>query len=305
MLDQLSPFIRTARYDIIMSGPSFIGIRMIYDYELLYVKGGQVEVIIDGEVYIGEQGDIFLIRPKQYHSIRVLGDKPLVQPHIHFDLLTYPDRHEVPVSFKNYDEMTETELQYFRPDILAEISPAFPPQLRLESPLYVEQLLFEVIHEYNSQNPFSELTRKWLFMQLLNQLLIEISHRESGKKLQGEYIEKTKQYIEANLTRSVTLGEIANICYLSKNYLGKIFKESTGFSPTRYHMMLRVRKARNLIYYTNMSITEIAALMGFSTIQEFSRAFLHIDGHSPSFYRKPGLQMLDYDSEVFLLPEDG
>ena len=121
----LCPYIRRAWYDI-MRPVSDIPDRVIYDYELMYIKDGRAEIVIEGKKYIAQQGDLFFFRPKQYHSISILGNKPLTQPHIHFDLEYSPDREKVPVSLSNLDQMSEAEKQYFRRDISGYFYEDFP-----------------------------------------------------------------------------------------------------------------------------------------------------------------------------------
>ena len=59
--------------------------------------------------------------------------------------------------------------------------------------------------------------------------------------------------------------------------------------PLRYHMYLRMQKAKSLIRNTNLTVSEISELLGFSTVQYFSFAFKKAEGITPSEYRVTAL----------------
>lgn len=287
MIDQISPYIRIAWYDILKPA-TFIPERVLFDYELLYIKTGKAIITIEDELYTGTQGDLFIFKPRQRHSIRIITDAPLVQPHIHFDLLSYPDRKEVPISFKNLHEMTPEEERHIRPDVTEAFISPFPNYIRPQSPLYIEQLIFDVIHAYNNPGLFPEITLKWLFLRLWAQLLSEITYlRDTRKESKSESVSKVKLYLEHNVDRRISLEELARVNHFSKSYLSRLFKEAYQISPLHYHATLRVQKAKDLIRYTNMSLTEIAAVMDFENLQDFSRVFKKLEGVPPSYYRHP------------------
>lgn len=106
MYPVLSPFIRVAWYNT-LEAHTVIGPRDIFDYEILYLKEGKVEIIVDDRVYIGKPGDVFIFRPGQRHKITCLNDYPVIQPHIHFDLEYYENRDTVFVSYITKEEMND------------------------------------------------------------------------------------------------------------------------------------------------------------------------------------------------------
>ena len=50
--------------------------------------------------------------------------------------------------------------------------------------------------------------------------------------------------------------------------------------------MLRIQKAETMVRYTNISLSSIAEQTGFTSLQDFSRAFRRTEGVSPSELRK-------------------
>ena len=157
------PYIRRAIYDI-MEPDTFIKERVLFDYELLYVKEGTAIVTVEDRTYTGQVGDIFIFRPLQRHSIRVSAKSHFIQPHVHFDLLYRENRESIPISFKNLDEMSPG--RYFV---------HFPSYLRPLTSMHIERLLFDLINEYDYPSRFHEERLTQLFLSLWSQILNEIS----------------------------------------------------------------------------------------------------------------------------------
>ena len=99
-------------------------------------------------------------------------------------------------------------------------------------------------------------------------------------------VEKVKEYLKDNLCRSIKLEELGPMFYLSPHYIGDSFKKVTGMSMKKYHDMLRMRYAFQLLEETELSISEISDRLGFDSIHYFSRRFKERYGFSPSELRK-------------------
>jgi AraC-like DNA-binding protein len=282
----INPYIRLAYYNT-LSPHKTIGERIIYDYEIVLFKSGTATITVEDHVYDAGPGDLFLFKPGQRHSFTV-HNEPLVQPHIHFDLHYFADTSKVvPISFKNLSEMTEAEQALVRPDITDGFFRSFPSHIHLRNPMYIEQLIFDVINTYRSPSIFPEIRLKWCFLRLLDQLLCEINWQNTDHLLQkGERASLIKQYLDYHTDRQVTLEELAKVYHIDKSYVSRIFRETYDITPMRYHLLQRTEKAKLLIRYTNLSLTQIAEQTGFSSLQDFSRAFRRATGMVPSEYRK-------------------
>lgn len=284
ILDNLSPYIRVAMDDS-TTEPWLIQERVLFDYELLYVMEGELLVTIEDEVYEGKQGDIFLFCPGQRHSLRKISQK-LRQPHIHFDFFFQEDSPIVKVSFRSLEKISNEEKRWFREDIMEQMPVPIPSHLRLKNPLLIEQMLIQLINEFDMKMPFFEIKIKGLFIQLWIQIL-----RESYWNLHPHLITnfqtllRVKDFLMNTPDRRVTLDEISKMSGISKHYLIRLFKKAFGMSPLQYHQFIRIQRAKHLIQFTEDSIEAIAEKMGYPNIHAFSRAFKTVDGIHPSFYR--------------------
>jgi AraC family transcriptional regulator len=109
------------------------------------------------------------------------------------------------------------------------------------------------------------------------------------KSIHTEYISrinKTFDYIESNLEKSMTLEELAEVASFSKFHFNRIFHSIVGETPFQFILRVRLEKAAMLIATNKKeSITEIALKCGFSDISVFSRNFKNYFQVSASQYR--------------------
>lgn len=285
-LNTLSPYIRVA-WDSIIYPPVNIMERVIYDFELLYVKDGEIEVKVEESVYHGIPGDVFLFKPMQTHSITLLNNKPLHQPHLHFDLYYLPDSPIVKVSFKPLRAMSSEEKQWFREDVTQQMRNPLPNHIRLNKPVIIEKLIYDIIFEFDRKFPFYEVNAKGLFIQLWIQLLRE-HHWNNNTHLSTnwEQLDRVKNYLSHHTDREITLDELSDLANISKYYLCRLFKNAFGMTPIQYHVAIRLEKAKQMIQFTTLPLSNIAENLGFHSIHAFSRTFRKFEGVSPSSYRK-------------------
>ena len=281
----LSPYIRRAWYNTLLPG-ELIGPRVIFDYELVLIKEGYADISIEDQHYDAGPGDMFIFRPKQRHTIRTLPSMHLIQPHIHFDLTYYENRARVPISYHDTDELPPEQLSFFREDVLDRFISPFPSHLHPNNELYIEQMLFNIIHAVDNPRPFNEIYLQHVFLELWEQVLLEVLYTNKQNGKQSDTAALIKQYIDYNDSNPLTLDEIVQATHFSKSYVARVFQECYGTSPIRYHAAMRIQKAKQMILFTNMSLSEIAESVGFESLQDFSRVFKKIDNRTPSSYRR-------------------
>lgn len=101
----------------------------------------------------------------------------------------------------------------------------------------------------------------------------------------SDSVEQVIQYMKENLTRTLTLREIALIAGYSPSHLSAIFKASTDYSPMDYHNRLRINAAAKALYFTAIQVKEVAIQYGYDDPGYFSRQFKKIMGMSPKSYK--------------------
>lgn len=98
-------------------------------------------------------------------------------------------------------------------------------------------------------------------------------------------IEAACRYIEANLGKMITRDEVAEHIWLSPSYFSRLFKKMVGIGYNEYLTDLRIKKAKQLLMQ-NVSVAEIAVVVGFRDARYFSIIFHKKTGYTPSEYRR-------------------
>lgn len=105
-------------------------------------------------------------------------------------------------------------------------------------------------------------------------------HRELDER-----VRKAADLLAGTLHEPFSLTKLAKECGLSVSRLAHLFREQMGASPQKYQEQLRLLWAGQLLRSSGLSVTEIAADLGYASPFYFSKRFKTIFGKSPSHYR--------------------
>lgn len=97
------------------------------------------------------------------------------------------------------------------------------------------------------------------------------------------------RYLEQHYQEDLSLTSVAERFCLSPGYFSTMFKKKAGSNFVHHLTKLRIRQAKQLLLETTMTISEIAAAIGYSSASFFIRSFKKTEGISPSEYRKSKL----------------
>ncbi|MBQ8885763.1 MAG: helix-turn-helix transcriptional regulator [Clostridia bacterium] len=106
------------------------------------------------------------------------------------------------------------------------------------------------------------------------------------KENETYYTKKVYIYIKNHLNQKITLDDIASAVGYHKAYLTSQFKKQTGKTIMQMVCFMRISKSLQLLRDTNLSVTEIAEQVGFSSYTRMVCAFQKVVGLSPSACRK-------------------
>ena len=98
-------------------------------------------------------------------------------------------------------------------------------------------------------------------------------------------VDRVTRYILEDLSRKVTLDEVADLVCMSPKSFSRFFKKSTGKNFVTYVNELKVGHACRLLTESKMSITEIAFDSGYNSLSNFNRRFLEVRGMTPREFR--------------------
>lgn len=94
------------------------------------------------------------------------------------------------------------------------------------------------------------------------------------------------KWMESQLHGALTLEEIAAQAALSKRTLSRRFLQQTGTSPLQWLLGARVRRARELLETSVLSIQQVGDATGFGSSAAFRACFTRQVGISPQDYRR-------------------
>lgn len=98
-------------------------------------------------------------------------------------------------------------------------------------------------------------------------------------------VRKAVQFLGKNLSKRISLNQLAEVTGYSPTYLTTLFKKEMNYSPISYFSHLKVLKACEFLDYSNMKIKEISYTLGYADPYYFTRDFKKKIGRSPRSYR--------------------
>ncbi len=232
-------------------------------WELVIVLDGEVGITAGNEAYTLKKGRAVLHEPMEFHRIRSVGNyTPTV----------------IIFSFAA-ENMPQYQSKIF------EISDTREPSKVLDN--ICEAFDYEGIHTTaikDEESIYYQLALKGLEAFLLR----TISRQMQTKKLLKSRTEKNYTGIinvmEENLGKSLSVGEIAELCNMSEVNLKKTFSLYAGMGVMAYFNRLKATVAISMLK-NGMTVQETASALGFSNQNYFSTVFKRIIGQPPSYYK--------------------
>ena len=105
-----------------------------------------------------------------------------------------------------------------------------------------------------------------------------------SRGLDSRRLQRVVEYIQANLVKEITVEELAAAASLSRFHFSRMFKASTGQSPSRFIGQQRLQLAKSLLV-AGKSIADVAHVCRFSSESNFVRSFRRATGYTPGHYR--------------------
>lgn len=107
----------------------------------------------------------------------------------------------------------------------------------------------------------------------------------SNQAAAGERFQKLYNWLSENLSRNISVEEMAEFSAMSVRNFARVFKKETGRNPGKFFENMKLERAREIIGNSCKSLEEIAVISGFGREERLRRAFLRRYGLTPSQYR--------------------
>lgn len=94
-----------------------------------------------------------------------------------------------------------------------------------------------------------------------------------------------EEYIRANYQKDIKLQEIAELFFLSREYISRRFKQEFNETITDYLTNIRIETAKELLEHSSLRNVEIAEAVGYQNDKYFIKVFKKMEGMTPKEYR--------------------
>lgn len=151
----------------------------------------------------------------------------------------------------------------------------------------IEQICEHIYH--SSGNGGAEDMANQLFCAALIILASNLEEKpeKSAKQNDAEHmIRRIRRYLDQHFTEDISIGMVADDLGCSETYVYHLFKRVTGQTPMQYVIRRRIGLAQTLLISTELTVTEIAANVGYINANYFSTLFSKMVGMSPVNYRR-------------------
>ena len=221
----------------------------------VYVLTGHAEYFFDGKIYIAMPGNIVYLAHNSQYSVRV----------------------------------TDENYTYFYVDFFFEN----PKQVIFENEIYdakslpsLEKTFEKLYHLWKGGDVADRLMGKALLYRIYseimkNQVFAYVSAKNKNK------MEQTVEYILAHLDDCNLSGaELSRQSGISETHFRRLFTSIYHTSPVKFITTQRLKKAKELLCFEKIPISEIANQCGFQNHYYFSAVFKKEIGMTPGSYRK-------------------
>lgn len=220
---------------------------------------------VDGRIFHLRPGDVFLVKPYQFHFYMEMQSERLS-----WLFLTFETRNPKPFDvFAN----TPIPLSHDLCDEAVSIAELYTSRETLDE-VTLDMTTFAASGLLNKLRAYS-LNRS-------RELIESPAYPTVGYEL----VDKINSLLERRLEESISIIQIAEALALSESHLRKRFKILTGISLGSYLVHYKLNRAVKLLVHSDDSLTQIALDCGYESLAAFSRSFKKQLGSSPSTYRK-------------------
>lgn len=248
------------------------------EYEIFYILEGERRFFFNNRSFVAGKGDLILVDSNLIHMTKSASEED--------------EGHNRIILYVSRKKMEEMEGKFPKLHLMRFFHENYGVyHLAKEQRDDFMNLYFELKREFNQKQKnyqqAVELGVLSYFLKLARELGTqkqELPQKEHENKYRVAYA--IADYLSEHCEESPSLEELAGRFFLSKYYMCRIFKEITGCTISEYINIHRIKKAKRYLEETELSVSEIAHLLGFGSMTYFEKIFKTYMTISPLKYRK-------------------
>lgn len=226
------------------------------NYMVFYIIDGRLSVESEGRTMIADKGKVGFLNCHSPHEYHTIGHTEFLW--VHFD-------GGVTEKFYRYITHLYGGFVFLHPDAEG-----------------VKEMLTRLVSRYQSSQRFSETECSRQLYTLLTHLF---SGADGTREDAQAPLASALQFIQENMSRPITLHDMAASVNMSHYHFSHQFKKFYGCSPYEYLMIQRINLAKYLLKTTDRPVKEIARQAGYQNASTFSSVFMAKVGLSPTEFR--------------------
>jgi AraC-like DNA-binding protein len=251
------------RTDTTLLKPEGVSVNFHHRFELVSVLDTAAPARIDRTTYDLHPGECALIFPNQFHHFMDVARERLDWLFITFEL----QNHDAIRALHNSPRVHDAT-----------------------SLALLSELVEEFVQPRSGQRDTLEISYKLsrLLLHLLECPTLPGERRDihSSDDVRDVILESINRYVRANLSRAVTIADIAGELGYSVSHLRAVFRDRLGVSLGKYMRESRLSEAAQLLQSSGLNVSDIGERCGFESLYAFSRAFRKAYGIPPRTYRQ-------------------
>jgi len=234
-------------------------------WECVYVISGKICATGDERVYHLTENDIIFHQPMQLHKYYV-DDSPSAELFI----FSFTATGQVMDFFKN----KVFNLNGINKNIIENMIAFFRGKWHTSQ--YQNYFLL-----LDKTNGLSQLTAAFIIQLLLSLYDGNEDTPPALHSREAQIYENAVVYMSSNIEASLSISDIAFYCKVSETSLKNIFRKFSGMGVHKYFIRLKLQSAVELLK-NDLSVTETAEKLGFSSQGHFTSVFKREIGFCPS-----------------------
>ena len=232
-------------------------------YHLLCVDSGRMDFTLKNESFVLDPGDMVLVPKGCMHSFQNTCERPVSYSEIKFTILSHS---------------------------LSQAMHSFTPCLRGDTFAYL--LVKHITKEYLNCMSLKDESAAAALATLLFHLTSDDRLIRAGEPevfdttAFNPLARKVVNFLCAHYSENIDLDAVSAGVGISKNYLCNAFKRNTGITILDFLNAIRIRKAAELIVYSDLPLPQVAQMCGYVSVPHFNRVFSHYVGLPPGRCRR-------------------
>ena len=230
--------------------------------ELFFIVGGKGQFLIEDQLHPVDVNNLVIINPNVVHTEVSLNAQPLEYIVLGVDGIVLANDDTTNGQFNILDHYESVEISGCLRNILREME-----------------------QKNTGYEDVCQAYMEILIIRLLRSISLAVPS-EPQTISANRQCASIRRYIDLHFKEALTLEQLAEEGHMNKFYLSHAFKREYGISPINYMISRRIEESKYLLAETDLSMSQIAQLLGFSSLSYFSQVFRRTQGSSPMEYRQ-------------------